>query len=177
MGIEVANAPSTTPSLRDRRQHGAGHRRLLRRGHRHGGAAALVEHNIFVVQATQALAVLEYAVPAEPYHLRFNDLPGTAYWDRQSGCTGNADGDNNPQTCTVAEMEALTDMTASGNVANAPGLDSTAHLTNASPCAVTQSTAVAGDVSVYGYANDAAGTARTIPWSMGAFEHDGTCAP
>jgi len=60
---------------------------------------------------------------ANPASLRNNNLFNCTvlYRDFNAGCTGNGDGDGDPTTCTLAEMNALTDIgVVGGNVSTNP---------------------------------------------------------
>jgi hypothetical protein len=103
-------------------------------------------------------------LPMEPVSLRNNDLfgCGTAlYFDEAA---------NN--LISIADVNALTDTTASGNISIDPVFVNLAggdwHLTPSSPPAVTQGGL---DLSP-AFTIDKDGKARTAPWSIGAYELD-----
>ncbi|MDH5716477.1 MAG: hypothetical protein OEZ22_02440 [Spirochaetia bacterium] len=102
------------------------------------------------------------------------------YRDWDAGCTTNEDGDSLNSTCTLNEMEALTDITVSGNISEDPifvdHFGGDWRLNSTSPVAVTEG-GLDGLAVSWLFTSDAAGTVRTgdgtTGWSMGAHEIDG----
>ena len=120
----------------------------------------------------------------------------SVYFSLDAPCVGNGDGDADPYTCSLAEMEALVDITdgASGNVSLDPmfvdsdGADNDAttlndndwHLTTLSPANVFEGGL---DLSAH-FTTDKDAKSRTAVvsnapnnvgaagWSIGAFEFD-----
>ncbi len=143
----------------------------------------VIEHNLVVVRSTNtgtsAFGLYESSSDAKPYSVRFNDLVAQVpYSNVQGGCADPAD--SNPSACSIAEMESLPFAGgAVGNVSIEPFLDATHRLPadGSASCAVARSAATATDVAAYGFASDAASAPRTVPWSIGAYELDGACAP
>ena len=144
------------------------------------GSPAIIENNILF----GTTCIEESNIDADPIRLFANNFyscgqfPGgfilsTFYHDRDAGCTGNADGDNDASTCTLAEMNQLTDMQVDGSNINVDlGLgtqtDADWHLNAASPASVKFGGL---DLSV-DFSTDKDGTQRTVPWSIGAYEQD-----
>ena len=112
------------------------------------------------------------------YHRVFaNNLYGCEqrifYYDGDAQCTSNADGDNDAHTCTLAEMNQLTDMQVDESNINVDlgfgtQTDADWHLNAASPASVKFGGI---DLSV-DFSMDKDGTLRTVPWSIGAYEQD-----
>jgi hypothetical protein len=129
-----------------------------------------------------------------PSSLRNNNLFGcvVAYRDVENGCPGNADGDNNPGTCTLAEMNALTDIPGgvSGNISldmtalfvDLDGADSNLdtmgdndwHLGAGTPASVTAGGLNGRDQNpAWTFTTDKDGVTRPgsgMPWAIGAYE-------
>jgi hypothetical protein len=129
-----------------------------------------------------------------PSSLRNNNLFGcvVAYRDVENGCPGNADGDNNPGTCTLAEMNALTDILSgvSGNISldmtalfvDLDGADSNLdtmgdndwHLGAGTPASVTAGGLNGRDQNpAWTFTTDKDGVTRPgsgMPWAIGAYE-------
>ena len=129
-----------------------------------------------------------------PSSLRNNNLFGcvVAYRDVENGCPGNADGDNNPGTCTLAEMNALMDIP--GGVSGNISLDTTAlfvdldgadsnldtmddndwHLGAGTPASVTAGGLNGRDQNpAWTFTTDKDGVTRPgsgMPWAIGAYE-------
>jgi len=113
----------------------------------------------------------------------------TMYWDDDGGCVGD---DANPNTCTLLEMEALTDfalLSASNNISEDPllvnlfrsilGTDALVlksidwHFTPSSPISVTQGGLNGEGEGGWGYATDKDGVTRPSSgsnWSIGPYE-------
>jgi len=127
---------------------------------------------------------------ATPASLRNNDLFNCAvfYYDYEGGCTGNGDLDNISQTCTLSEMNALTDIAGgvSGNIsvdpqfANITGPDTFIynmedndwHYSVSSPASVTAGGLNGIDES-WSFITDkdnAVRPASGMPWSIGAYQ-------
>lgn len=136
----------------------------------------VVENNIIMGPGT-GYGIIEGSVASGPATVNNNDIFGFSYAfvDQDSGCGGS-------QVCSIAQMEALADMTASGNVSLDPVLedidgsdddpatmeDNLWALTAGSPSEVTE-----GGLDLSGeYTGDFSGATRTVPWSMGAYEYD-----
>ena len=110
------------------------------------------------------------------------------YFDFDGNCSGNADGDNDAQTCTLAEMEALADISsgASNNVSTDPmfadidGADNDIftfdnndlHLTGSTPSAVTQGglNGIDNGWSITADFDDVTRPVSGSPWAIGAYE-------
>jgi len=136
-----------------------------------------VENNIIMGPGAAGYGVVEASVASGPATVNNNDIFGFSYAfiDQDGGCGGG-------QVCTIEQMEALLDMTASGNVSLDPVLedadgadddpatmeDNLWALTPTSPPEVTGG---ALDLSA-DYEDDFTGADRTDPWSMGAYEYD-----
>ena len=144
------------------------------------GSPAIIENNILF----GITCIEESNSDADPISLFANNLyscglsPGgfilsTFYYDYDAQCTGNADGDNDASTCTLAEMNQLTDMQVDGSNINVDlgfgtQLDADWHLNAASPASVKFGGL---DLSM-DFSTDKDGTQRATPWSIGAYEQD-----
>ena len=145
------------------------------------------ENNIvFATTGANTRCVLERNATADPGLISNNSFSGCAvvYYDLDAGCTGDADGDANSSTCTLAEMEALADISsgASANTTEAPvfvsqsGVDGKPEtvadndwrLAAGTPTAVTEG----GSDLTATVPADFDGLDRTLSTSMGAFEYD-----
>jgi hypothetical protein len=141
-----------------------------------------IENNI--ISATRC--ILEASNNSDPVSVKNNNLVGCTifYTDFENGCTGNGDGDNDDSTCTLVEMELLTDVSvsaASQNISQDPQLvdlagpdslistieDNDWHLQITSPTAVTT-----GALTQQSYLYDLDNITRTGTWSIGAYEYD-----
>ena len=123
------------------------------------------------------MCIFETGVNADPIRLFGNNLYGCElrffYYDNDAQCTGNADGDNEAHTCTLAEMNHLPDMQVDESNINVDlGFDTQAnadwHLKPTSPSSVKFG---GFDLSI-NFSTDKDGTQRTVPWSIGAYEQD-----
>ncbi len=144
------------------------------------GSPAIIENNILF----GTTCIEESNIDADPIRLFANNLyscgqfPGgfvlsTFYHDYDAQCTGNADGDNDASTCTLAEMNQLPDMQVDESNINVDlgfgtQTDADWHLNAASPSSVKFGGL---DLSV-DFSTDKDGTLRTVPWSIGAYEQD-----
>lgn len=137
------------------------------------GSPAIIENNIFFGDK----CIWETSINADPITLFANNIYGCEqqifYWDYDEQCTGNADGDNDAHTCTLAEMNQLTDMQVDGSNINVDlGFDTNTdadwHLNALSPASVKFG---GRDLSI-DFSTDKDGTLRTVPWSIGAYEQD-----
>lgn len=144
------------------------------------GSPAIIENNIIF----GTTCIEERNIDADPIRLFANNLyncglsPGgsilsTVYYDSDARCTGNADGDNDAHTCTLAEMNQLTDMQVDGsNISVDLGFGTQAdadwHLSAASPASVKFGGL---DLSI-NFSTDKDGAQRTTPWSIGAYEQN-----
>ncbi|MDH5717840.1 MAG: hypothetical protein OEZ22_09400 [Spirochaetia bacterium] len=143
----------------------------------------LIEHNIIMAQDTGnplfATGIQEVGSNADPNTVRWNDIYSTViYRDLDLGCTSNFDGDMNSNTCNLADMHSLFDWstTAQGNVATNPVLDASYTPQSTSPCIVTNGgTSTQAIVNSYPFADDINAVLRTLNWSIGAIEYDGSC--
>jgi hypothetical protein len=132
--------------------------------------------NNIILGPGDGYGIFEYTVNAGPATVNNNDISGFLYafadWDNGCGGTPN---------CSIAQMEALADMTASGNVSADPVLedadgadndpdtmeDNLWNLTAGSPTSVTE-----GGLNLSGdFTTDFTGVTRTVPWSMGGYEY------
>jgi len=156
----------------------------------------IIENNIIFTRTGSGSTCIAESVPtgtgsATPLSLRNNDVFNCAvlYVDYDMGCTGNADGDNNPQTCTLAEMNALTDINVVGvsaNISVDPLLadidgadnqlgtlaDNNWHFSAASPASVTAG-GLNGNDEGWSYITDMDNVLRPasgMPWSIGAYQ-------
>jgi hypothetical protein len=137
------------------------------------GSPAIIENNILF----GFMCIKETDSTADPIRLFANILYGCGqqyfYYDSDAQCTGNADGDNDASTCTLAEMNQLTDMQVDGSNINVSlGFETQADadwdLNAASPASVKFGGL---DLSI-DFSMDKDGTQRTVPWSIGAYEQD-----
>ncbi len=136
----------------------------------------------------------EYAGAARPASLRNNNLsscPKSVYWGQAGICPGNADGDNNGATCTVAELEAYVGANGSGNTVADMSLyfvdidgpdnnilttnDNNWRLQSFTPASVRNGglNGIDDGGPGWGFTNDLAGKVRPAsgaPWSIGAYE-------
>lgn len=165
-------------------------------GHSAGSTNPFIDNNIIIAVGTgTTYCIHEDSSESDPASLRNNNLFGCSvvYLDDDAGCTGNADGDNNNTTCTLEEMQALTDYSqgaSSNNVrldpefVNFGGSDNNVstlgnndwHFNDTlAPIEVTEGglngldDAGAG----WGFTEDKDNNARPAsgsPWSMGAYE-------
>jgi hypothetical protein len=116
------------------------------------------------------------------------DCPTTTYWASVGVCPGNADGDNNSLTCTLAEMQSGLGAASSGNVAidlttsflNVDGFDNNMltmddndwRLQSFTSNSVKAGGLNGGDLG-WGFNLDLDGSVRPgtgAPWSIGAYE-------
>ena len=86
---------------------------------------------MFLLNALMGAVATEggtFPASSDPFRVHNNVLiGGVPYYDEDAGCTGNGDGDSDDKTCTIAEMEALTDFrtsaaSASGNLTTDPAV-------------------------------------------------------
>jgi hypothetical protein len=155
-----------------------------------------IENNIVFTRTGTGSSCIAESVPtgagnATPLSLRNNDLFNcdVVYVDYEMGCTGNADGDNNAQTCTLAEMNALSDITVVGvsnNISVDPLLadidgadnqlatlnDNDWHFSAGSSASVTAG-GLNGVDEGWSFSTDTDNVVRPAsgkPWSIGAYE-------
>ena len=141
----------------------------------------IVQNNILLTHTgAGSVCFFEGDAVSDPQSMRNNNLFAcqVVYYDSDGGCTGNADGDNNSNTCTLAEMNALTDITSgmNGNVSADPQfVDQVGgdwHFSAGSPASVTQG-GLNGIDEGWSFTNDKDGVARPAsgsPWAIGAYE-------
>ena len=159
------------------------------------GSSATIENNIIWYPT----CLVEFGANTEPATIKNNNLNGcvVVYIDDDASCTGNADGDGDNSTCTLTEMEALTDFSVgsvSGNIAVDPlfvdidGADNDIATTNDNDWHLQLSSPVnvrEGGLDLSSlYTTDQDNLVRTAiikgapsnagasGWSMGAFEYD-----
>lgn len=119
-------------------------------------------------------------IGAAPQSLRNNDLFNCAvvYVDYDGGCSGNGDGDNDSTTCSLGEMNALTNIPSGvgGNISVDPQFvdpaNSDWHLSGGSPASVTAG-GLNGIDEGWSFTTDKDGVARPAsgsPWAIGAYE-------
>jgi hypothetical protein len=127
-----------------------------------------VRNNIFLCESSVSTldsALVEYANGISSY-IQNNDFHN-CYTIIKTGGTDHA---------TVAELNGLRPPNTSGNIADNPVLSASParNLTASSPASVTQGGLDLSGVSLFpqssGNKIDKAGSARTAPWSMGAYE-------
>ena len=159
------------------------------------GSAPVVENNILLAKpGSNSTCFIEATgvdplITGTPQTLRNNNFSGcdVIYLDRDIGCTGNADGDNNPLTCTLAEMNALLDIPeVGGNISADPQFvdidgadndmdtmeDNDWHFSPSSPASVTAG-GLNGVDQGWSFIDDKDGVMRPAAgntWSMGAYE-------
>jgi hypothetical protein len=133
--------------------------------------SAIIQNNIFDMRdALGAICVAEAGSNSDPASLRNNDLAGCSTLYCDEGLTDIGMGVCVTAITNISDVNALAGTDASGNISIPPNLDSAQdyRLTTASPVEVTQ-----GGLDLSADFNaDKAGNARTVPWSMGAYEYD-----
>jgi hypothetical protein len=130
---------------------------------------------------------------AAPASLRNNNLFNcmVPYFDVDAGCTGNADGDANDQTCAIAEINILADVplgSKGGNIDLNPNFvnlnggdgninttaDNNWYFSGSSPAGITAGGLNGRDeIPAWNFVTDKDNLVRpasATPWSMGAFE-------
>jgi hypothetical protein len=129
-----------------------------------GGSSPTIDNNILTAGGTSAgHCIYELAVNCRPSSIRTNDFfDCTTALYRAFGAAGTM--------TDIVDVNALAE--AVGNVAVDPGFSSPQdwHLTALSPQVVREGGTAS---AVSGAAIDHDGIARSVPWSMGAFEQDG----
>ena len=136
-----------------------------------------IQNNIIFASGTNGTCINEAF--SDPLSVQNNDLFDCSqgiYRDDDGNCPGGV-------ICNLAEMEALTDMTVSGNASDTPTFvnkngpdgnintmeDNDWRLQPSSPINVRQG-GLDGSAEGWGFTTDKDGVTRTAPWSMGAYE-------
>lgn len=153
----------------------------------YGGTYA-VDNNIFMTSNSgNSYCFAEQAVSADPSSVRNNDFTSCSTAFYLDYVDGTGCGSNDVCIATAANINALGDTTASGNVSDAPALtdldgddnvlntlgDNDWTFSGSSPAAVTAGGLNGIDAGGWGYTTDMAGVTRPgsgNPWSIGAFE-------
>ena len=101
------------------------------------------------------------------------------YRDFDAGCTTNEDGDGDATTCTLMEMQALSDFGTGGVINNISvdplflDIEHNQHFSISSPVEVTAGGLNGEDDGGWGFTTDKDDVVRPgtgSPWSMGAYE-------
>ncbi len=155
--------------------------------------APRIENNIIFTTfvSGDAVCIGEYPNAAKPASVRnnnFSSCPKAIYWGQSNICPGNADGDNNPATCALAEMEAFIGVQGSSNTADLETSifvdidgpdnniltmgDNSWRLRSSAPASIKTGGLNGNDLG-WGITSDLAGKVRPpagAPWSKGAYE-------
>lgn len=127
---------------------------------------------------TNGNCIYEADVDSDPLMVENNDLFNCqiAYYDADAGCINDSDGDGILSSCSVDDLNLLTDMTAANNLADDPVFKDPKNLdyhftqtgTLTSPLSVIEG---ALDLTAFCPCDKDEAT-RTVPWSIGAYEMD-----
>jgi hypothetical protein len=139
------------------------------------GAASLdIKNNII----TNGNCIYEADLVSDPLMVENNDLFNCqiAYYDADAGCIKDSDGDGIFSSCSVDDLNLLTDITAANNLADDPVFKDPKNLdyhftqtgTQTSPLSVIEG---ALDLTAFCPCDKDEAT-RTVPWSIGAYEMD-----
>lgn len=187
-GIQVGN--TSAPTIRNNTIHGGSGMTMSYGLQIADSAIPVVENNIFLTRiGSGSLCVDEAGATADPQRLGNNAFYNCQilYYDADGGCTGNGDSDNLSETCTLAELNALGDITGgvSGNISDDPLFvdidgadddintmnDNDWHFRPNSPLSITKG-GLNGIDQGWTFTTDKDGVVRpdSGPWAIGSYE-------
>ena len=139
-----------------------------------GSTSLDIKNNII----TNGVCIHEADIDSDPLMVENNDLFNCqiAYDDADAGCTQDSDGDGIFSSCTVDDLNLLTDITAAKNLSDDPLFidpkNRDYHFTQTGP-QTSPLSVIEGALDLTAFCPcDKDENTRTVPWSIGAYEMD-----